>query len=503
MQINKPKYTTSIVSVRAGETIPDTFLHKLLEENRSAVGFVVQDKKLEVEKFATLADTAKEVENLKDVLGNTKKFQRMFIFHAFPPEYDEDEIQPWTIIKDSKGNPLLVVAVEGDLPGKDVDGSSEMLGTINEYLGPKIESLFTLVGNDPKKLYAALKDQAGFGADLMNIIGHRAHFYFMPAEGDVFAHGREPEVLPLAGAFSWGSASNAYGYTESAIAAATVVAAAPEPTVRKSKYASADPEPGPKVDDNGIHHIKPAEPKPAVVIPKVVPTPSADPAKIAADTTVEMTEWTPPANLHGKKLKQAYRGVNGGVLPSDWERRPKIMIAVKKGPIKDLKDLAHTAVGNLPASQVLKVEPAKVENVLPVMDGKQQGAIKEWIKKYLDGSSNSIANPLELQKQEAQLAVFSELCLKNGLDEIETWPTSVVAAFCKAFPDGAWLLILELRRDRIARKQMGKLGDVKLSDLTGTEHAAPAAPPALIPNPTPTSPAPAPAAPVHRKSKYA
>lgn len=503
MQINKPKYTTSLVSVKAGETIPKTFLHKLLEENRSAIGFVVQDgKKLEVEKFAQLADIEKEMANIEDILSNTKKHQRLFIFHSFPAEYDEDEIQPWTIIKSSKGDPLLVVAIEGDLPGKDDDGSSEMLGTINNYLGPKIESLFTLVGNDPKKLYAALKDQAAFGADLMNIIGHRGHFMFMPAEGDIFAHGKESdEANPLAGTFSWGSASNAYGYTESAIEAATPAAAepAPAPAVKRSKYASAEePEKPTKVDDNGIHHI---EPKVTPEVPKVTPTPKADPIEKVAQAVVQTTDWSPPKNLHGKALKKAYRGVNNGVLPANWEQRPTIKIAGNQAPLKDLKDIGQASV----AAITNPTPAAKVENVLPVMDGKQQAEIKEWIKKFVDASSNKIDNPLDLQRQEAQLAVFSELCLKAGLDEIETWPTSVMAAFCKTYPEGAWLLILELRKDRIARKQMAALGDKKLGELT-QEHVKPATPttlPASTPNSTPTSPAPVHVAPVHKKSKYA
>lgn len=489
MQNAKPDYTTSIVTVKAGQTIPDTFLQKLIAENRSAIGFVIQDKKLEVEKFpdagGTLGTVDKVFADMKDILKNTVKFQRMFCFQNFPLEYDEDERQPWTIIKDSKGSPMLVVALEGDLPGRDIDGSSEMLGTINEYLGPKIEALFTLVGNDPKKLYAALKDQKGFGADLMNLIGHRAVFAFMPTEGDIFAHGKNE----IGGHFSWGTASLAYDYTESAIAAATPLPAADAP--KRSKYASSETI---ATDDNGIHTLPPKEPKVEPIIPKVDPKPSTDPVKNAADAAADGHWETPPANLHGKNLKKWYRQMDpAGELIPDWNKKPRVFVK-HKTTVTSLAELSQTALAT-----VQKVEQPVA--VLPVIDGKQQAAAKEFIAKFLDGASNQTDNPLELQKQEAQLAVFSELCLKGSLDDIERWKTSAIAAFCKSHPEAAWLLIIELRRDRMNRKQLALAGDKKVVELVGThvptKVTEPAASPALTPSPE-TAPAP-----VHKKSKYA
>lgn len=501
MQVIKPDFTTSIVHVRAGEVIPDTMLHKLISENRSAIGFVVQDnKKLEVEKFATLSTIEKDFEAIKSIVTNTKKFQRMFCFSQFPAEFDEDEVQPWSIIKDSKGNRLLCVAVDGDLPGRSVDGDSEMLGTLNDYLGPKIESLYKLLGNDTKKLYTAMKDKS-FGDDLLNIIGHRGHFFFMPVEGDVFAHGKEPELLPLNGTYGWGSASLAYGYTESVMASGTpakVEITPPAPGVGRSKYASDI-----HTDQNGIHSLPDKvvepEPKPAVDPPKADPKPATDPIEKVAEDVVKGHMEAPPANLHGKPLKKWYRGMDpGGKLTLDWAKRPSVWVE-HKTTVNNLADLNQTAVGN-----IQRVEQPKV--VLPVVDGKTQSAGKEFIAKYLDGASNEVDNPLEMQKQEAQLAVFSELCLKGKLDQIERWKTSGVLAFIKAHPELAWLLLLELRADRIKRKQTMALGDKKLGELTGTAGTeeplkvpSPAAPPALPPS-TPSAPTEQPEV---RKSKYA
>lgn len=505
MQVVKPNYTTSLVHVKAGEIIPDDFLRKLLEENRSAIGFVVQDgDKLEVEKFTTLGTVEKEFDNIKDILANTKKFQRMFCFSAFPGEFDEDEVQPWSIIRDSKKNALLVVGLEGDLPNENPDGTSEMLANIDKYLGPKIESLYKLLGNDSTKLFTALKDADAFGKDLLARVGHRGHFFFMPVKGELFAHGVEGDGNnPLSAAFAWGAASNAYGFKEDPPVEEKVPEPAPAAvsTRKVSKYATAEnaepaapaapppppaPDPAkPKTDDNGIHHIQ----KPKDPVEKAVDN--------AAATTVKGYWWEPPKDVHGKALKRLYRQMNAknegvapdeGSLPQDWEKRPKIFIEAKTLPLKE--GLAATAVASIP--------PA-----LPTIDGKAQQAISAFVKKFLDGNSNTVPNPLETQKQEAQLAVFSELCLTQGLDEIERWKTEQIKALCTTHPDAAFLLIVELRRDRINRKATMKAGDKTLGELTGTEkpEEKPATP-TVAPSPA-ASPAEVPVHAPRRVSKYA
>ena len=497
MQVSKPDYTTSIVSVLAGETIPEAFLLQLLTENRSAIGFVVQDKKLEIEKFTGLSTVENEMANIRAVLSNTMKYNRVFCFSAFPSEFDEDEVQPWRVLKDSKGNPVIAVAIEGDFPLAEGNGDSEMLAMINDTVGPKIEAMYQLLGNNPTKLYAAMKDKV-FADDLLSNVGHRGHFVFMPITGDVFSHFKEDEASPQNGKFKWGSASFTYGYTEDE----------PEPvkvpekekhSPKLSKYAvpQADATPAPtKTDDKGIHHIQQ---------PTAVPLadPKADPVKDAAAKVTDGHWETPPASVHGKSLKSWYRGINftagvlspngkEGDLPQDWKKRPRVWVQ-HKTVIKDLKDLSQTALGTS-----VQVPPA---SELPVISGAEQAGANEFIKKFLDAASNQIDNPLELQKKEAKLAIFSELCLGGNLDRIEKWATSGKLAFIKQHPTAAWLLMNELILDRIKRKTAMALGDKKLGEITGTA-------PEIIPVPEvkPIAPSPKPAPDVHtpkKISKYA
>lgn len=498
----KPSHTTSIVSVRAGMTIPKTFLHKLITENRSAIGMAVQEtNKIEIEKFFPLASIEKEMDNFNTILGATKNFQRMFCFSSFPEEYDEGEVQPWVVIRDSKGNPIIAVGIEGDLPGLEADGSSEMYGCITEHIGPKIEGLYELVGNNPEKLYTALKNEKAFCNDFLKMVGHRGHFFFMPMKGDIFATGKEG-VIPQNGKFDWGAASFTYGYTESAVEAASVEKPEVKPSTatKVSKYASADPEPGIQQDDKGVHHLP--EPKPEVKPPAVPEKPTVDPVAAAAAEAVKGHWETPPGNLHGKKLKEWYRSMDAknkgltdaskGDLTGDWGKRPRVWI-VHQSTVKSLGELSHTAVAN-----VQKVEQPIAPAVVPVITGEQQAKAVAFIKKYLGANSTEIGNPLEMQKREAKLAVFSELCLKEGgLDELEGWPTSLKFAFVKEHSEAAALALIQLIADRKLRRQMG---DKPLKELTGSEQVEvqPKVEAPVIPAATPAE-----AHPAFKPSKYA
>lgn len=472
MSVVKPLYTHSIVNVKANETMPEMLLRKLCTEYPSYVGLVVREpSKLEVEKFLELdADPEVRFQKINRINSNTKKFPRQFIFGAFPAEFDEDEGQPWTIIKDSKGNRMLTVACEGDFPGREsAEGYSEAFVVVNEYLGPKLEEFYKLAGNTPSKLFDYLSSTS-FKKDLDNLQGFRAGFAFMPTVGEPIMLGNFREEGKGGSDYSWGSCTFNHGYSDPVIAAATAEPAKPKKGTIASKYD----------DDVIVEPAKPLAPVPSV--PQVIPATPKDPiAKVATElVSNEAVRWAPPAGVHGKGLKKAYRDMLGH-LPDNWQQRPSFMIKAKDDPA--------------PAAAPAKPKDMKEEApkpVLPVIDGNQQAKAVDFIKKFLgDGSTVIDEHPLETQKQEANLAVFSELCLKSGkLEEINRWPVSGIFAFCKENPQVAALLLIELRRDRINRMTSVKDADKPLGELTGTVIQPVVVPPP-IPSPEPAElPAP-------------
>lgn len=487
--MQKPAFTVSITQVKPGDTIPPLLLLKLHQENQSAMGLVIQTAAgLEVEKFDERKSVEHEVKETTSILENTKKFHRMLCFCAFPDKFDKAEVQPWIILKDSKEKPILVVACEGDFsdyvnPG---EGHSEFYNLVHEHLGPKLESLYKFGGNDPKKLNEFLRSST-FHDELDLLFNERGVFEFMPAEGEPFAYGDNK----IGGEFGWGRASNIYGYTEAVQEAATAEAAAPvaEPP-RRSKYASDAPE-GPVA--------------PTVNPPAADPTkPNADPIAATASALPKKRRIEVPKTLHGKRKKAFIREALGGDLPPTWDSMSYIEVDVET-TVNSLADLSKTtAVAEVKDMKATAPTPVASEKaVIPVISGAEQSALTSFIKKYLDGNSNRVENPLEMQKIESKLAVFTEVAgLTTGLDEMDTWTTSVLNTFVKERPDAAWLLILEYRADRRKRRALMLQGDKKLGDLTGTEQ--PELPTEVIT--APASPAPgtvSPPEPEYKKSKYA
>lgn len=471
MSVQKPDYSYSLVGIPANEVISGAFLAILAKETTSAIGLVVREPdRIVVERFLELGDEAARLKMLTGIVNGTKKYPRQFMFGSFPAEFDEDECQPWIAIKDSKNNPILTVMLEGDFPGRtSAEGFSEAYVVMTEYLGPKLNEVYSMASNNPQKLMDYIKGDS-FKKDLSNLFAHRAAFFFMPSVGDPIMLGNFREADKGGSDFPWGTASFNFGHTEviAAAPAAPKEATMPKNPPKTSKYLDEPVDP---------QNIPAQEPKPSV--PTVVPPKPGDVTEKVAEKIIdgEAVKWTPPSGVRGKGLKKAYRDMLG-YLPEDWQQRPSFMIKAKTE-----------------ATSVSKIEPKKdmkddaPKPVLPVIDGKQQATAVDFIKKYLGDGSVEIPNPLEVQKQEANIAVFSELCLKTGdLAEINRWPVAGIFAFTKANPEAAALLLIELRRDRINRTQLNKDGDKKLGELTGTEkpEISPAAEPApLIPSPPP------------------
>lgn len=519
MNTAKPEFTSAIGRTKSGESFPETLLAKLVAENKSGFGFAIkQGDKLEVEKFPRLEEKDKLLTSgslLINIMENTKKFPVMFTFHDIQSaEYDEDEIQPYTVLKDSKNQPLLCVCVEGDFPNfaNNEEGFSEAYCLVNEWLGPKIEGMYKLLGNSPQKLVEYLRTEQ-FASDFNQVIGHRGCLAFMPVHGDQFI--LEKNEIGLEG--SWGSVSNAYGYTESAVAAATAepapaTAPAPVPAERKrSKYADAPTAPA-------------AAPKPTATPPKADKVPAKDPVDKVVEQIVEEVEieeeveWSPPMAVHGKDLKALYRAT-AGFLPKDWKQRPKLKIKIKK-KVKSMEGLAATKVGMAANGSTVQPQPKDMRQpaptavvlTMPIISGDLQKKAAAHIEKHLGDGSAVIADPLKAQSEEEALAKFSELVLKsNNIKDIFRWPTSYVFAFGKENPEAFALGFIEIRGLLRRFFDLEKNGDRTLKDLVGSLLPKATAEQVQVPSPVPgPAPAPVPAQPVaqpavveRKRSKYA
>lgn len=467
MQTQKPEYSYSNVLVKAGHTVPEALLLKLCTENRSVIAAGIRSKKeMEKEIFLPMEPTVEgSYAFMKKFLENTKEFTRLVSFHSMPTEFDEDvEIMPWAVLKDSKGNPLLFASIEGDFPDfidSSADHFSESFGVLREFLGPKIEAIYNTSGNRPDKLFEYLKGSE-FSKDLAEKIGHRGVISFLPITGESFAQGTNE--FGVKG--EWGTASSAYGYTESVTAAATPAeevkpkAEAPAPKKGGSKYVTEEP-------------AIPAAP---------IQAPANNPQEMEE---VEVTHKV-PTGMHGKPKKDWVRKLNNGVLVTNWRDITELKVMTKRPKTAPTaKTTPDTAIAS-----AMKMAETNAVITMPIVAGDKQKAANDFVKKYVGDGSAIIKDPTETAEHESKLSVWHELAGLKDLSEINRYTTAFLSAYVKQHPEMAWLLICELRKDM---NRMQKIidglvaGNVKLGDLTKTDPTITPAPDVkpLTPSPEP------------------
>lgn len=465
MQTQKPEYSYSNVIVKAGHTVPEALLMKLCGENRTVIAAGIRSKKeMEKEIFLPMAPTVDETYAfMKKFLEATKEFTRLVSFHAMPEEFDGDvEIMPWAPIKDSKGNPLLFVAIDGDFP-KHIDTSadhfSESFGILREFLGPKIETIYNTAGNNPAKLFDYLKS-ADFGRDFAEQVGHRGVLSFLPVTGEAFAQGQNE--IGVTG--DWGTASSAYGYTESVTAAAT-------PAAEVKPKAEAAPKKG------GSKYVtdEPAIPAAPIQAPAVNPQEMEE---------VEV-EHKVPAGMHGKPLKEWYRKMTGE-LPSNWRDKPSVKVMSKR------PKTASTAMKepDTAIASAMKMAETNAAITMPIVGGDKQKAANDFVKKYVGDGSALIKDPTETAEAEAKIAKWHELAGHKDLAEINRYTAAFISSYTKLHPEMAYLLIIEARSElnRMQKIIDGLVaGNSKMGDLTKT---APDTTPAPVSKPLTPSPEP-------------
>lgn len=475
MSVKKPAYSSSIVQVTKDHTIPETLLHKLVTENPTALGIAVRDQKgISVERHKLTEGPAETINWLKKIESKVKPYSRMYTFHSYPADYDEDvELQPYVLLKTSNGSPLICVGIEGDFPkyvDTSADGFSEAYMLLNNWLGPKVLDMYKLLGNNPQKIYDFLRTEQ-FAKDFDDQIGYRGCLYFLPNTGEMFSQSKNEAGVDKA---DWGACSFAYGYTEPVIEAATAEAkpevpvAPKEVKAQKSKWAD---------DDEPV--VEPAKP---VVVPKVDDKPVTSPTeKVAAETpTSQVLE--PPKGMHGKPLKEWYRSVTGGELPIAWRERPKVTISVK--PAKTEPAKTETAISaSMTVALQQKQDKQSFTNSMPVISGEKLKAANEFVKKYLGDGSALITDPTEAGKMEAKLAKFAELMAGSGITSITDFQKMTTAfkfAFVAKHPEAAALALIEMSNHI---RDLEENGDKKLGELTGTKETS--TPEQVTPEPEP------------------
>lgn len=461
----------TIVSVKAGHTVPRAYLELVLK-NCNVAGFAIQeDGKLTTDQN----DVPPNIDDVLSLDEESKDCNRTYYFGNFGEGFNSDDVQPFVMrVGEDDSEDILAIFAEGDFPGyTQENGRSDEYNLMEEIILPTLMQSYEHCEGDLDKFFAGL-DNKLFKKNLLNTGSHRCVFQFVPSSGDPVAIGNND----LGGEFEWGAVSQLHGYSEGKAAPA-----APAKKGWWNRGSKATSTPAPKKEEEAKPDAAP-DPKKTETAP-VVPIKTAD----------EYEEISPPPTLHGKPKKAWIRRQLGlsanDKLPAGW-KEPNFKIRVKKrAVVHSLQDLdklgavnteaandkpAATAKAGAPRTQINKPQGNKLKaaadaatQIMPILSAEERKEVDDYLTKYLNGSEVT-NNPLEIQKEEQKYPYWSE-ATGRPFEEILSMPISLLFALAEMKPKAVVLMLIEARRKWVEASGT-KLEDLVNTDVEETEEDA-------------------------------
>lgn len=343
--------TGTVLVKNAEQSIPDELLSKVLEKHNTCVGMAyAEDGHLHV----TKVKKAMPLLAFQNIQANEKFKDKQIVFFlqsASDALLQTEDMQPFILVNDDKNNPLIVAFLDGvfDSFAEAASTHSAQFFAIQKDLLPRIQKAYKFAGNDLKKFMDELSDKLTYDDIVKTMISDRGSIVIMTGTGDITAFTVEGDETREEFSFGW--ASNTYGYVEGTaeevetdplLAAAAVAPKSEAPAASQVHTTTASPKKFSRAS------AKPTmEPAPVVVAkPAAAPTnvksatladrvPQAD----SLTSTDESVLVTVPTTLHGKKRVKFFRKRLDGFLPSDHERITQIR--VKKSTFEKLEARFH------------------------------------------------------------------------------------------------------------------------------------------------------------------
>lgn len=451
----RPSNLQTIITKNAGFAIPDALFEAILKHKPTAFGFVVQtkDEGLAIEREDGEGLT---LDQLKEFNRHAFDHQAMMYFGELSKGYNVEDIQPFTL-HDGEDKPFLAIGVEGDFPKfSENNGRTDEANLVSKILVPTLLDICETLDGDLAKIMMKIAKPL-FNDLFLAQTGHRGSLIIVPHEGDIVSLGKNE----LGETYDWGSTTQKHGFDD--------VAQEPvkEPETKRSRFwskavagASAamtiTDHPKTETDKNGIHTVKDA----------------ATPGTASRASVPEVKETDkpvvvrPPNWCHKNEDRKAWYLLVAGSVPQNWKKNIPVTVTLANLPKSleemkamqaeklkaDLKEVKAnpTSTATLPAPKsgadikAAKVEIGKAEENLPIMDAKETERALDFVAKHLDGQSNQMPNPLEIQKMESKWPTLSDT-LGIKPHEMLNWPVSGLFALAKEHPKALALAMIEMR----------------------------------------------------------
>lgn len=140
----------------AGQTIPQAVIDAVTKEYNSCVGGATVNDGV-VEDYAVTDGV--DLENFKTTVEQMKDDAVLFALGKYEKGFSQEDAQPFTLIKNKEGNPILVAFLDGDFSNhvKSPQNHSDAYVCCQSFLLPLVNELYSDVGEDPDKLLGELK----------------------------------------------------------------------------------------------------------------------------------------------------------------------------------------------------------------------------------------------------------------------------------------------------------------------------------------------------------
>lgn len=411
---------------KAGQKVPTEVRTKILENYKSTYGYaVLNGDEFEIDQ----SPNAQTLEVLQSIEEEQLDNDMVEFYGNSAAGFPDDDAQPYTILEDADGKPLIACCVAGDCPSfakKDSAFSPAYFAAI-EYIAAKFEEVFALDSVDTLEDIFLEFEKGMKKEELLTMVSGGAPvvitFYDMDGTIRTFSKGAE-----FSKEFPWGFISDASVFEGKPSAISKVVKKGTA-LVKNIAGGGAKPEP--------VTVLVPNPPKTDTAIP-----PTAGVMKYTS-ITIEYPDGLKSAN---KNSKGDWCLAWLGFKPEGYKSQKMFIItdpeAIKKYIAKGgVMKSFQADTGNLevkgPVEGVNKTDaspkalnkPEEVDPIIagaviksPVRDAIRESKEKGQIKFALDHHSQRLAKePSKIQEVESKIAAFSEQ-IGYDHDELVRWP---------------------------------------------------------------------------------
>lgn len=408
--------TGTIVSIKPGHRMDPEFRVKLLEENPNSFSFASSDKKNVEHKLVN----SNEFELLGSLTALEDGFKdRLVVVRAANEDVVDGEEQPFELIIDKEGKPLLVAFVEGDFTkyASDTATLSPEATFVSDWLADHVNGMYSSCNGDMNKLMILL-DTPSFQEAAREHMEPRGVVVFFSKDGKAVYVAKSNSQY---GKFDWGETSKTHGIL-AAKPAETVPAGTDLSTLTYSERKAlqkAGKKEGPiiKIEPLANPEIKEKEEQPTINMPQTQGIKDQEYANGAIKRIGQGHPMLfPPSNLVGRDLKKWYgRHRKFGTQGLDHNQRPGI-------PASEVAKNSHFfLVLNPPAQQAdpkpkdvevhNQPDPQVVSKPVPIMPPDQVVKDIATLKKFEAASAE------ELDKSLEKYGTFSSR-MERSLDEL-------------------------------------------------------------------------------------